>query len=92
MATGCLGWDTASDVAPSSRTTALPAIRRKNTIDPDMDAEDYATRRSCDGAMRGGEGESDLPPLNRSRSRVRISGGRRRRDAHEAIQHGTDCQ
>ena len=32
------------------------------------------------------------PPLNRSRSRVRISGGRRRRDAHEAIQHGTDCQ
>ena len=34
----------------------------------------------------------DLPPLNRSRSRVRISGGRRRRDAHEAIQHGTDCQ
>ena len=50
MATGCLGWDTASDVAPSSRTTALPAIRRKNTIDPDMDAEDYATRRSCDGA------------------------------------------
>ena len=30
----------------------------------------------------------DLPPLNRSRSRVRISGGRRRRDAHEAIQHG----
>ena len=63
MATGCLGWDTASDVAPSSRTTALPAIRRKNTIDPDMDAEDYATRRSCDGAMRGGEGESDpVPP------------------------------
>ena len=35
---------------------------------------------------------TDLPPLNRSRSRVRISGGRRRRDAHEAIQHGTDCQ
>ena len=34
----------------------------------------------------------DLPPLDRSRSRVRISGGRRRRDAHEAIQHGTDCQ
>ena len=37
-------------------------------------------------------GRVDLPPLNRSRSRVRISGGRRRRDAHEAIQHGTDCQ
>ena len=35
---------------------------------------------------------ADLPPLNRSRSRVRISGGRRRQDAHEAIQHGTDCQ
>ena len=39
-----------------------------------------------------GRDADDLPPLNRSRSRVRISGGRRRRDAHEAIQHGTDCQ
>ena len=34
----------------------------------------------------------DLPPLNRSRSSVRILGGRRRQDADEAVQHGTDCQ
>ena len=26
-------------------------------------AEDYSTRRSCDGAMRGGEGESSSAPL-----------------------------
>ena len=34
----------------------------------------------------------DLPPLNRSRSSVRILGGRRRQDAHEAVQHRTDCE
>ena len=33
-----------------------------------------------------------LPPLNRSRSSVRILGGRRRQDAHKAVEHGTDCQ
>ena len=30
-------------------------------------------------------GECGLPPLNRSRSSVRILGGRRRQDAHKAV-------
>ena len=37
-------------------------------------------------------GVAGLPPLNRSRSSVRILGGRRRQDAHKAVEHGTDCQ
>ena len=43
--------------------TALLAIQRKNTLDPDMDAEDYSTRRSCAGGMAGGEGESSSTPF-----------------------------
>ena len=42
--------------------TALPAIQRKNTLDPDMDA-DYSTSLSCDGGMRGAEGATTSAPL-----------------------------
>ena len=35
----------------------------KNTLDPDMDADDYSTSRNCDGAIAGGESESSSATL-----------------------------
>ena len=42
---------------------ARPAFAPYGVTSPDTGAEDYSTRRSCDGAMRGGDGERINAPL-----------------------------
>ena len=55
------------DARPCRRARHPVGVRcpapAKNTLDPDMDADDYSTSRNCDGAIAGGESESSSATL-----------------------------